>query len=529
MADKDFTLGIKTTGDTSGVKKVESAIDNIPDALEQIPDAAKKAERSIFKIGDAAQDSARDLDVLVAKQKQAAREAGDQPSFLNKDVSGAVGEAGEKLAESLGFGKEFKTVAALISADSLAVAGSFAAIGTSAVAAYKLVSGTVDGYKELMAESKANGESLGQELEGQVLALESALAPLTSAIDFLGQAWESTIETINDPIGELSGLADLMASLARAREQMELLQAARLKLATENQSDLAGIYTKEVNALKEQEATLKRIAGLRNQMRSLESQAASQEIDAARLRGGDVELARANALAVELRNDLGKLGDALRAAQASAATAVRESDAAGIKYQAAIKDNLDKLNPAEFQKLSAAVDLTQQAITDTEGIVAAQKDLFVFAKTNILRGAETELGEMERERVVVSAQAEAARTAIFESIKTEVANIGTAGIAQIQVSAGTISTAASEKAGQIAAVINTERAATVSAVEGIATQSDALARASVQLVGQIQAGLATAGTNTAEILTILRQVALSEATNKREISELRRLIGQIER
>jgi hypothetical protein len=56
-----------------------------------------------------------------------------------------------------------------------------------------------------------------------------------------------------------------------------------------------------------------------------------------------------------------------------------------------------------------------------------------------------------------------------------------------------------------------------------------VAQASVQIIGQIQAGLATAGANTTEILALLRSTATREAQTRRELAELRRMIEEFPR
>lgn len=60
-----------------------------------------------------------------------------------------------------------------------------------------------------------------------------------------------------------------------------------------------------------------------------------------------------------------------------------------------------------------------------------------------------------------------------------------------------------------------------------ANESQQVAQASGQIIGQIQAGLATTSGNTQQVLGILRTVAEQEAKNGREIQSLKQQVGQL--
>ena len=117
MADQDIKIAIKTTGDTAGAEAVE---------------------KSIFKIEDAAKKAEREMDVLAAKNRKAtgASPEGKTGGLLGVDVSGGATKLGQEAADYAGFGKEFRAVSSLISADTVLVAGSFAAIGAAAAKSY---------------------------------------------------------------------------------------------------------------------------------------------------------------------------------------------------------------------------------------------------------------------------------------------------------------------------------------------------------------------------------------------------------
>lgn len=455
MADKDLTIRIKSVGADTAAKeidKVPKAIDEIPksapaidkipaaidditqtapkavEAIEQIPEAideisntSPKAVDSIFAIEDAAKNAARELDVMAAKQRLAEKDSGGKtPGILDTDVSTGVGAVGKKAAEAAGFGSQYKAIASMLSADAAAVGSSFAAIGAAAVASFKLVNGTVQGYKQLMQEAAAEGRSLGPEIETQVKALEDTLMPITATVDFVSEKWSSMVKVITSPIDTLSGVGSLKESIQSAKDSMERLNKLRLEVANGQQSNVAETYGRELIALQDQEATIKRIAALRNQLASLEVQGARQDIESAQLRGGDVELAQANALAVELKSNLAALGDNLRQAQQSAEISRTELDAAMVAQQQGIRDNLDNLDPAQFATLNATLDQAQIAFTNANKVVDDQRKVFESSGMNILRGAENELAKLDTQsKGVIGDAADKARSAIFKTIKSE--------------------------------------------------------------------------------------------------------------
>ncbi|MDP3850093.1 MAG: hypothetical protein Q8Q59_06305 [Luteolibacter sp.] len=449
MADKEIIIGLKTVGDTSGAEAVEKS-------LMQVEDAAKQAER--------------ELDVIEAKRRKAEREtgaSGKPGGNLGTDVSSIVQGAGQQMAESIGLGRQFQAVASVVSADAVAVGASLALTGKAAVEAYNIVTKTVDGYKKLMADAAAAGQDLGPELEEEIRHLEMVMSPLRSTIESIGGAWDWTIARIKDPVGEFSGLNDLKASLAQTAGIMKLVNEARLKIANESQSGLTTTYNNELAALKEQEATIKRIAALRNELAGLEVQGARQEVEAARLRGGDVELAEANALAAELRASLAKLGDDLTASKNGAEQARTELDSAMVKYQDAIRTNMDKLDPEQFAKLSAAVDTAQKRYDDATQAITDQQQIFEAAKTNLLRGAENELAKLDTEsKGAINSAADKARTSIYETIKTEFDSIGSA--------TGAVKTAVNAAGEQTKQSIEAQGTATVSMLAQIMAGNEAV-------------------------------------------------------
>ena len=471
--------------------KAVDAIAEIPAAIDEISNTAPKAVDSIFAIEDAAKNAARELDVMAAKQRLAEKGSGGKtPGILDTDVSAAAGAAGQKVAEMAGFGAQFRAVSKAISLDAVAVGSSVALVGKVAMESYQLVTSTVERYKQLMVEAKAAGQAIRPELEQEVRALEALMGPLKSAVDAVGGAWEKTKKVFSDPVGELSGLNDLKDSLDEAKAANDRLNAARLKLADSNLDKLAEIYSEEGEELLKQEATLRRIAGVRSELGALKNQAASQDVESARLRGGDVALAEYNALATQLQTGLAALGDKLRSSQASADTARNEFNAASTIYEEALKNGIDKLDPAQFSSLNTALETARTALDGADQAVTDQQQIFAAGKENLLRGAENELAKLDTEaKAALSAEAKKASDAIYQTIKDQFATGPTAAIAQIEVAAGAVTTAATEKAGQVKASIDGERSGTVTAIQGLAPppqQTQAIVSA-VQATGKAYA------------------------------------------
>ena len=351
------------------------------------------------------------------------------------------------------------------------------------------------GYKQLMKEAAAEGESLGADIEEQIRLLEGTLGPLASTIDWVGEKWKGLVKAFQNPIDTFSGLGDLRRSMEQAREQMEKLNALRLQIASASQTGLTAVYDQELSALKDQEATIKRIAALRNELASLEVGGARQEVESARLRGGDVELAEANLLAAELKISLSKLGDNLTASQRDAETARTQLDSAMVKYQDAIRTNLNKLDPAEFAKLSTAVDSAQKSYADANQAVSDQSQIFAETKTNILRGAENALAKLDTDtQGAISKAAELKRAGIYDAIKNELAGIDTAPVVaainqksqQIAEGLGKIDSsvaAVTSTAQEVTNAVQTAAAGSTQAVQDIGTAAAANAAALDQAVG----------------------------------------------
>lgn len=456
--DKDITIGLATVGDTSGAEAVE---------------------KSIFAVEDAAQKAQREMDRMEAQRRVSERESASKGAAGGGGLLGTnVDDLGKSLAGAAGVGEEYAAVTKIVSANQIAIAGSVVAIGAAAAKAYELLDGTVSKYQDLKREVAEINRSLreedqietGPELDAEIAKIERAIGPLKNVVDAVKSSVSDFFKLVKDPVGELTGLNDLHAAFERQAASVKKLNAERLKLATENQAQVAQNYQVEEQALLRQEQALARILGLRSQMQSLAEQAANQEVEAARLRGGDVELAQANALAVKLEGELSKLADNLLKAQGQAEQAQSKQTEAQAAYQKAVDDGLAKLDPKEFEKIANALDTANQGVADANQAISDQAQIYEVAKQNVLRGTENALAKMETETVgSVSAGAQKVRDEIYSTIQTE-SQKGAEAISQIQVQAGAITESAAAKASEVQQGLSAERAVTVQAIQALAPQ-----------------------------------------------------------
>ena len=447
MADKDIKIAIKTTADTSG---------------------AEEAEKSIFAIEEAAKQTERELDVLEAKRRKIVSDAtGDKSGgLLGVDISAGGKKLGQQAADYAGFGQEFRAVSSLISADAVAVAGSFAAIGFAAVKSYDILDETAARWREFEQELKARGETLPQNIIDQIAVIETTIGPVKAVIDSVTGAMSNLWQTVKDPVGELTGLNDLKTSLSEQDRLLKQLNATRLKMANETGASLSKVYQAEADGLKEQEQTMQRIATLRGQLQSIEQQRANRQIKIAQQDGGDVGLAEANALATRLKVEVAALSENLRQSQAAVSIANQAQSKAYSDYTRALTDNVNKLDKKEFAKLSDTLDKANAELQKSQDIANGQARLFADLKTNIAEDVEVALIDLrDKYKGSTTKETEKAFKTIEESLKETLATGPTAAIEQIKVEVGTITTAATTKVTEVKASLDTERRDTVSAIK----------------------------------------------------------------
>ena len=468
MADKDITIGFQTVG------------------ADKASAEANKLVKSLFGVQDAAQKAQSDLDVLEAKQRVDARGTGDSGG-IGEIPTGATKGLAQAAAQYAGFGEEFSVISKLLSADAAVAASSFVAVGAAVAKSYQLLDETATRWREFESELKAKGEEIPQDIANQIQAIEETIAPVRAVISGVTDAMGSMWAMVKDPVGELTGLNMLKESMAQQEEQLKRLNALRRSIAEERGATLAGVYKAEAEGLKEQEETLRRIAVLRGQLQSIEQQRADRQVKIAQQDGGDVALAEINAQAVRLKVEIAKITENLRMAEAETSSAQQAYDAAFSAYNRAIVDNTDKLDPEKFSKLSKTLDDANKELQKSQSIANEQARLFADAKANVVEDVEVALIDLQdRYKGVWSSEASSAFAGMTETMRQTLASGPQAAIAQIQVEAGAITTAANERAAEVQQGLSTERAGTVQAIEKLApTPQDTQAiTTAVQSVGK---------------------------------------------
>ena len=229
--------------------------------------------------------------------------------------------------------------------------------------------------------------------------------------------------TLTDAFGAMNEQLKLNAE--NAVRTSKTIADARLKAATENQDKISKAYETETDELIKQKQELERIIILRQTLSNLANEGLAQEVTSAEIRGGDVGLAKSNALAARLQQGLEELGGTLAQAEVGRATAQAEFDGALEQYNQGVKDGLQKLNPDLLAELAANVDTARSQLDAADQTVVDQKTIFETSKENLLRGVENELAALETEgSQTVSDAAQKVRDNVYETLKEEVAKLG---------------------------------------------------------------------------------------------------------
>jgi hypothetical protein len=439
MADgPDIKIGLKTVGDTTGADKVV-------DAIQEVPQAAEDAQRRL----DVIEAKRRVAERSAAAEAKAAKAGGLSDEDLVRGVANAIPGGGRVTQLMSALGPEASAIAA--SALVTATTALAATIGSAGVmiATFR---GELESLKEVEKLAKDAGIDMGETLRNEKAALEATVG----WVDDLLEKWNDFSDAVAHPIDAITGLGALKDSLKQAAEMAGKLDKQRLEMANDRQGDLKNLYGEELSRLKEQESTIQRIAKLRAELGSIEQQRANNAVKIAEQDGGDVVLAQANALAVKIRMGMEKLGENLREAQSQVPLAEQQFAAAQMAYQDAIRDGLDKLDPAKFKVLSDAVGTTEKVLNDAKQAVTDQRQLFTQNKNLLIENAGIELRDLEEKvKDGVSRQAGKALDAIHNNL-TE--------------SLSTESAAVQAVTGQVKAAIATDGAATVASIQTLAPQ-----------------------------------------------------------
>lgn len=445
--DREIKIGIVTTGDTSGIEKVIDAEKRLNEQTSKgdssgsrgfggmldVP-KVKAAAEAHKQLGDSIQNQADVVEKALSRISQYGGPAGRGSS--NARSAAIPGEGLSKIVS-----------------DATAVSLAVTAIAKAAEHSYNFLNATVDEYKGILEEAGNAGVKLPEALKSEVEALESTMSPLRDTIAGIKSFISNPLGTITGSAAEAKALRE---SLEAQIEAAYKLKKTREEAASGNQTSLSEIYGIELARLKEQEATIARIANLRNQLNQVAAAGADQEIEIAKLRGGDVAAAEASALAQRLQAGLASVGDKLRQAVAAQNTAEGQYNEAFGKYQQAITDRLNELKPDEFRKIDATLNAATTALSNANQTVEDQKRIFDQSRLNVLRGAEIELNKLETEfSGQVSSSAKAGFDQVYRTLQEEVAKGPAEAISRIEAATAPITEAAGQKASEIGANIAT--------------------------------------------------------------------------
>lgn len=445
--DKNITIGIKTVGAGAAA----SEIDKIPDAIDKIPSSMPAAADAIEKVPDAIDE------VTDALSQQ-------------RDELGKATEEAKRHSEQL---------------DEISQA-SRALVAIQTVEMLKKATGAL---REATAEGGLLHDQLGD--------LGAALDTVDNGLDMMSAGLGAAAATGNALIGVLVGVASGLAGVYEARQklrqsedsadaakqraqEMELKHLKSIEFRKQNLSLITQVegISAENQALAEQEDSLRRMIDLREKLAGQANTAARQEVQLAKLKGGDVALAEANVIATELQGALQTLNDDLTAAKKEATAATANEISANKAWQLAqleVADNLRGLWDDDTQALKAAAENAakegEQAREKLTGFIGTSEN----SRLEILRNAEIALETKEKEyEGKTSTAAGAAFQRVFNSLVAEQSKgeqTAQQAIAQIQADASIVTTAADTKAQEVVTAMQTAAAGTAQAIGGVGQQA----------------------------------------------------------
>jgi hypothetical protein len=474
MADKDITIGIKTTGaDTAAadIRKVEDATEDLGRAQRQAQYDAGKAGGMGGQLAPGVSLPSRDMEAANAAATRSFAELKDKVRVteiayydLNAEIArtgntiesvaaGPITTAGKKLQAAApplkNLGGVFTNVGYQVTDFTTQVS-----MGTSAFTAFAQQAPQAIGAIQAMGGA---GVKLSEALStsvGAMLPLSLIVTELAIGIPMAVRAWES-MTAAQKKLADSSKNAAEQLAFQRSQQQLLTEQEAR--------GFVAGYYAEQAEELERQVRAIERINQLRGELNNIEQQRANQEITIAGQRGGDVALAEANALAVQLRTGVEALNGTLGEAQQKASVAQAAAEAASSAYQTAINTNatakeIEDLGALKTKAETAAAE-ARQAFADTTQKITAQR-------AALLSDVEIDLADKEAEYSdKTSAAAAKGFQSVYDSLKEAVATGPTAAIEQIKVEVGTITTAATAKVTEVKTSLDTERRDTVSAIK----------------------------------------------------------------
>ena len=422
MADKNIQIQITTTADTAGAQKAVKIIDEVVDhgkkitpaldtppgkgldaipakvrpaieAVDKLVDKAKQVPKaleptlpvldnvtkSIFGVQDAAKKAAAELDVLEASRRKS-KEAG---GALGVDVTDQAGSAIQALAKKNGLGKEASLLASFVSADALAIAGSFTAIGAAAVKSYQLVTSTIAGYSDALKSAQASGVVVDSEFKRQILDMQLEFMPMTTAVDAVIGKVKEFWQICKDPAGELTGLNDFNRIVGESKALMDKLAATRMEKLKADHKELAGDLERQVKALE-------RINEIRAAQGGLAATQAATATKVAGNNGGDVLGGRTNELSVSIDNKLDAIQSKIAMADAEVVTSKEKAREANELWAQETKVGSDSYKAAKQKAEDASV-----AASESEKNAEKVKELAEIEKQDLIARAQADISDLK--------------------------------------------------------------------------------------------------------------------------------------
>jgi hypothetical protein len=530
MADKDITIGVRTTGTQESSK----AIHQVGGAMNDLQSSQRDAVRSFEQQADkarVAEFAFYDLNNEIAKTKGTTETytAGStrmEKSTRNNSAALLMFSQGLEDAQ-YGVRGVLNNIPGLV----MALGGTAGLAGAISIAAVGLAQ--LDGlFTSSATKAKDLKEKIG-EIAANAATLETErFEKLATGIDTAADAAAALRQNFNET-------ETASANLAAAGVD----HAAKMATAQRNIADALGA---QVDAYQELEAAETRA----QQKREL---AAQQQIAAEQRRREEAQLQVA--IAEEIVAQQKALAESeqanLLAIRADLAAARKERDA--LTKAARGAKAFDGVNPfvpggdvgflppkiGDFRRAKEAEKkLADPALTATISALESRADaldaaLLALTKDGgIVQKAEIAFVEAQKKLTDITASVGINIGRIEQTLAEDDLVARSEGlIASQQQQATTLSEALGKIETTNAAAEQAKASISAIVADGqvTAAESDQLARASVQLIGQIQAGLATAGTNTQEIIQIISQVATQNAANRQQIEQLQKQVQALQR
>ena len=521
----DIQIGLSTTGADAAAQEIAK----IPAALEQIPASVPAAVDTIGEIPEAIGKIPAAVPAAGEAMKKIPEALRETTAALDdqKEKTDAAAAASEQYAKRLDqISEASRTMVAMATVEALK----------------KTTSALRDATKE------------GGLLHDQAEKMGPALDTVDNGLDMMTVGLGTAVATGNPLIGLLAGVAKGFFTVFEAYGKMrkaeddaeaEQIRAAdagiklhQLQIFTKKHlaeiTQIAGIEAENA-ALTAQENALKRLIDLRERMQSTANKGARQEVEMAKLKGGDVALAEANVMAVELQGELNQLKDNLAQVKQSASAATQAEASANVAWayaQEQVAAGMRGLWDADTQALKkTAEDASAKGAAERQKL-ADTINLYGEQKNTILRGAEIELARYEKEsRGPLSAAAKKALDGIYNTVRQEVATTTTSAtevISQIQADGDKVYAAAMDKAQEVSAAIQTAGTGSAKAVQGVGT----VATATAAKVDQAVAGAADQVTKaldelTNKVVASLARIAANGVSNANRLAAQETQINQL--